>query len=71
MDCLQMKNARFPLEKNVSVVLVTEEGSLKEEMERFIVVARKLRPDIHPVLLAGKTRKVIGCAFIGKSYSTH
>jgi len=50
---------RFPMEKNVTVVLVTEVTSLREEMQMFIRASRNLRPDVKVMIQSGKARKVI------------
>eukprot|EP00192_Tetraselmis_astigmatica_P003331 CAMPEP_0117665230 /NCGR_PEP_ID=MMETSP0804-20121206/9694_1 /TAXON_ID=1074897 /ORGANISM="Tetraselmis astigmatica, Strain CCMP880" /LENGTH=545 /DNA_ID=CAMNT_0005472619 /DNA_START=662 /DNA_END=2297 /DNA_ORIENTATION=+ len=58
-DNMKVNRERFPLERNVSVVLVTEVTSTREEMESFIRAARQLRPDVKAVIQSGKARKVI------------
>jgi len=49
---------RFPIEKNVTVILVAEASSTRQEMEQFIRAARAIRPDVKVVIQSGKTRKV-------------
>lgn len=53
-----MEAGEFPLEKQVTVVLVTELSSLRQEMEGFIRAARNLRPDVKVVIKSGNTRDV-------------
>jgi len=50
---------RFPIEKNVTVILVAEASSTRQEMEQFIRAARAIRPDVKVVIQSGKTRKVV------------
>lgn len=54
----QVNREMFPMETNVTVVLVTEATSTPEEMESFIRSTRQLRPDVKFVIQSGKARKV-------------
>lgn len=55
---MQVAAGRFPIEKNVTVILVAEASSTRQEMEQFIRAARAIRPDVKVVIQSGKTRKV-------------
>mmetsp|Transcript_39908 Transcript_39908/g.113198 ORF Transcript_39908/g.113198 Transcript_39908/m.113198 type:complete len:576 (+) Transcript_39908:233-1960(+) len=56
---VKVNDGYFPLEKNTTVILVTEMTSLRTEMESFIRAARKLRPDVSMVVESGKTREIV------------
>jgi len=56
---VKVNNSHFPLETNVTAILVAEATTLSSEIEGFTRAVKKLRPDVNVVVYSGKTRLIV------------